>query len=41
MQEQEIDMLKKRVSAWKTTGKKGQRLRKKLGMTQGGSIEVS
>jgi ribosomal RNA-processing protein 36 len=39
VQEQEIDMLKKRVSAWKTTGKKGQRLRKKLGMTQGGSME--
>lgn len=28
------------MNAWKTSGKKGQRLRKKLGMTQGGSMEV-
>ena len=35
VQEEEITKLKKRVSAWKTTGKKGQRARKKLGLTQG------
>ena len=30
------------MSAWKTAGKKGQKLRRKLGMTQsGGSMEVS
>jgi ribosomal RNA-processing protein 36 len=35
VQEAEIAKLKKRVSAWKTTGKKGQKARKKLGLTQG------
>jgi ribosomal RNA-processing protein 36 len=35
VQEAEIDKLKKRISAWKTTGKKGQKARKKLGLTQG------
>ena len=35
VQEAEIDKLKKRVSAWKTNGKKGQKARKKLGLTQG------
>eukprot|EP00986_Skeletonema_menzelii_P018566 scaffold26658_cov153-Skeletonema_menzelii.AAC.1 len=35
VQEKEIAKLKKRISAWKTTGKKGQRARKKLGLTQG------
>lgn len=35
VQEAEIAKLKKRISAWKTTGKKGQRARKKLGLTQG------
>lgn len=40
VQEQEIDTLKKRVNAWKTSGKKGQRARKKLGITNGnGSLE--
>ena len=40
VQEKEINSLKQRMNAWKTSGKKGQRLRKKLGMTQGGSMEV-
>ena len=35
VQEAEIAKLKKQISAWKTTGKKGQRARKKLGLTQG------
>jgi len=35
VQEAEIAKLKKRVSAWKTTGNKGQKARKKLGLTQG------
>jgi len=35
VQEAEIDKLKKRINAWKTTGKKGQKARKKLGLTQG------
>ncbi|KAL7512769.1 hypothetical protein ACHAXN_009829 [Cyclotella atomus] len=39
VQEKEIQRLKQRVTAWKTTGKKGSRLRKKLGMTQGGCLE--
>lgn len=37
VQEAEIAKLKKRINAWKTTGKKGQRARKKLGLTQGNS----
>lgn len=41
VQEKEIEKLKYRIKAWKTTGKKGQRERKKLGLTQGGgSLEV-
>ena len=36
VQEKEIEQLKKRVAAWKKSGKKGQKERKKLGMTQGG-----
>lgn len=35
VQDAEIEKLKGRVSAWKATGKKGQRARKKLGLTQG------
>lgn len=35
VQDKEIEKLKGRVSAWKATGKKGQRARKKLGLTQG------
>jgi ribosomal RNA-processing protein 36 len=35
VQDAEIEKLKHRVSAWKTTGKKGQKARKKLGLTQG------
>ena len=35
VQDEEIEKLKGRVSAWKATGKKGQRARKKLGLTQG------
>ena len=31
-QETEIDILKQRVNAWKTSGKKGQKIRRKLGM---------
>mmetsp|Transcript_23301 Transcript_23301/g.48227 ORF Transcript_23301/g.48227 Transcript_23301/m.48227 type:complete len:424 (+) Transcript_23301:96-1367(+) len=36
VQEKEIEKLKHRIKAWKTTGKKGQKERKKLGLTQGG-----
>jgi ribosomal RNA-processing protein 36 len=43
MQETEIDILKRRVNAWKTSGKKGQKIRRKLGMNNnsGGGIESS
>jgi hypothetical protein len=41
VQDKEIEGLKQRLNAWKTSGKKGQKLRRKLGMTQGGeSMEV-
>ena len=33
IQDQEIDTLKQRLKAWKATGKKGNKLRRKLGMT--------
>eukprot|EP00552_Chaetoceros_brevis_P002476 CAMPEP_0197742840 /NCGR_PEP_ID=MMETSP1435-20131217/32705_1 /TAXON_ID=426625 /ORGANISM="Chaetoceros brevis, Strain CCMP164" /LENGTH=112 /DNA_ID=CAMNT_0043333501 /DNA_START=27 /DNA_END=362 /DNA_ORIENTATION=- len=36
MQDDEIDKLKDKCKAWKMTGKKAQKLRKKLGMTTGG-----
>ena len=36
MQEREIETLKRRVSAWKTTGKKGQKERKRLGIVSTG-----
>ncbi|KAL7517121.1 hypothetical protein ACHAWX_002071 [Stephanocyclus meneghinianus] len=40
MQEKDIEILKRRVNAWKTTGKKGQKARRKLGIKQGvGSLE--
>ncbi|KAL3802817.1 hypothetical protein HJC23_007594 [Cyclotella cryptica] len=40
LQEKDIENLKRRVNAWKTTGKKGQKARRKLGITQGvGSLE--
>jgi ribosomal RNA-processing protein 36 len=41
MQETEIDILKQRVNAWKTSGKKGQKIRRKLGMnnSMGSSLE--
>jgi ribosomal RNA-processing protein 36 len=39
MQDDEIDRLKVRCKAWKTTGRKGQRKRKKLGMTGGNTAE--
>lgn len=35
MQDDEIEKLKQRCKAWKTTGKKGQKLRKKLGLSFG------
>lgn len=35
IQDKEIENLKERCKAWKATGKKGQRLRKKLGLTSG------
>lgn len=35
IQEKEIESLKSRVKAWKTSGKKGQRARRKLGLTSG------
>ena len=37
MQNDEIEALKQRVKAWNTKGKKGQRLRKKLGMMSSGT----
>lgn len=37
IQEKEIESLKSRVKAWKTSGKKGQRARRKLGLTSGGN----
>ena len=41
MQEGEIETLKRRVSAWKTSGKRGQKDRKRLGITTGGgSLEA-
>ena len=36
IQEKEIEKLKRRVNAWKKSGKKGQKERRRLGMTQGG-----
>ncbi|KAL9189134.1 hypothetical protein ACHAXT_011624 [Thalassiosira profunda] len=36
VQDKEIEQLKRRVNAWKTSGKKGQKARQKLGLTQGG-----
>jgi ribosomal RNA-processing protein 36 len=36
MQDDEINKLKDKCKAWKMTGKKAQKLRKKLGMTEGG-----
>ncbi|KAL7529624.1 hypothetical protein ACHAWF_003054 [Thalassiosira exigua] len=36
VQEKEIEQLKRRVSAWKQSGKKGKKKRRKLGLTQGG-----
>jgi ribosomal RNA-processing protein 36 len=42
MQEAEIELLKRRVNAWKTSGKKGQKERRKLGINNsGGNIESS
>jgi len=42
MQEEEIELLKRRVNAWKTSGKKGQKERRKLGINNsGGNIESS
>ena len=42
VQSKEIECLKQRVKAWKSSGKKGQKLRRKLGITQGErSMEVS
>lgn len=37
IQDNEIETLKQKCKAWKTAGKKGQRLRKKLGLTSGNS----
>lgn len=37
IQEKEIEVLKSRVKAWKTSGKKGQKARRKLGLTSGGN----
>mmetsp|Transcript_1338 Transcript_1338/g.1586 ORF Transcript_1338/g.1586 Transcript_1338/m.1586 type:complete len:358 (+) Transcript_1338:79-1152(+) len=37
MQDEEIDTLKKKCKAWKMTGRKGQKMRKKLGLTGGDS----
>jgi len=36
VQDKEIEQLKRRVNAWRKPGKKGQKERKKMGMTQGG-----
>ena len=37
IQEKEIEVLKSRVKAWKTSGKKGQKARRKLGLTSSGN----
>ncbi|KAL7433351.1 hypothetical protein ACHAXH_005526 [Discostella pseudostelligera] len=37
IQEKEIELLKSRVKAWKTSGKKGQKARRKLGLTSSGN----
>eukprot|EP00571_Detonula_confervacea_P013914 CAMPEP_0172302228 /NCGR_PEP_ID=MMETSP1058-20130122/3967_1 /TAXON_ID=83371 /ORGANISM="Detonula confervacea, Strain CCMP 353" /LENGTH=420 /DNA_ID=CAMNT_0013012633 /DNA_START=33 /DNA_END=1295 /DNA_ORIENTATION=- len=40
VQEKEVEQLKRRVKAWQTSGKKGQKERRKLGMVQNeGSLE--
>lgn len=39
MQDDEIEQLKQRCKAWKTTGRKGQRTRRKLGMTGAHTVE--
>lgn len=40
VQDKEIEQLKIRINAWKTSGKKGQRARRKLGITQGGGTSL-
>jgi ribosomal RNA-processing protein 36 len=39
MQDDEIERLKKRCNAWKMTGKKGNKMRKKLGLTSANTAE--
>ena len=39
MQDEEIKKLKQKCKAWKTTGRKGQKIRRKLGMTGGNTAE--
>jgi ribosomal RNA-processing protein 36 len=40
IQEKEIELLKSRVKAWKTSGKRGQKARRKLGLTSSGGNDA-